>query len=82
MGNTFIQISGPFSAYKNILEKLEKNSFRHIGIQSDTSHKVKINGDEYEIGKTGMLEFSNVIIDSLAFMQNESELTLVDIILE
>ena len=82
MKNSFIQLSGPFSAYRNVLENLESHNFKHIGIQSETSHLVRVNGEEYEIGKTGMLEFSDVIIDSLAFLQQESELTIIDAILK
>ena len=43
---------------------------------------ITINNEDFEIGKTGILEFDNVQITSLSFKQDELSSTLIDCVLE
>lgn len=87
MNKKFIQIKGPFKTKENIISYIKDDypDFRYIkkiGIQTKVSNKCNINGEIFEIGKTGILEFNDVKIISLFFLQDESEFTLVDCIIE
>jgi hypothetical protein len=53
-----------------------------IGIQSKVGHQCKINDYVFEIGKTGILEFNDVEIFSLSFLQDEEESTIIDCIID
>lgn len=87
MNGKYAQIQGPFTKNEDLVPimKIEfNNSFRHIqriGIQSKPSNKVNINGQIFEIGKTGILEFNEVEIVSLYFIQDELESTIIDCII-
>ena len=43
---------------------------------------INYDGENFEIGKTGMLQFQDTHITSIKFSQNEDEKTLVECILE
>lgn len=82
----FIQLRGPFKANESIFS-LENGVFiEKIGIQSKPTHlfTLQLNGDNedriFEIGKTFLLECSNIEVKSLKFNQDEDESTIVDIL--
>lgn len=82
----FVQVHGPFSKNEEIIDIIKKNvpsflSIKKLGIQSISTHKCKINGQDFEIGKTEILEFNEVEIKSIYFEQDEPKSTLIDCIL-
>lgn len=86
--NNFIQLHGPFKANEELINKIKENfvnsfdSIKKIGIQSEPGNICFINQQDFEIGKTKILEFDKVNITSLYFKQDESENTLIDCILK
>lgn len=88
MNGSFIQLRGPFAKNQDLIDYIKKNldpSFKHIkkiGIQSQKGHLININGKTFEIGFTKILEFNNVQIKTLSFLQEESNTTLIDCIIE
>ena len=62
--------------YSGVLEKI--NSIFRVGISSMPYHKVKINGETFEIGKTGILEIQDSIISSIIFLQDEDPSTIIE----
>lgn len=87
LNTKLMEINGPFSAREDIFTLLKVKypeiNFSYIsklGIYGKTKHEVRINGKDFELGKTGMLEFSDVQITSLFFLQNEDYFTIVDCI--
>lgn len=51
-----------------------------LGIQAKIGTKVKINGINCVIGKTGILEIENANIESLIFPEGADDTTLIDYI--
>lgn len=88
MNDKFIQIRGPFTAGQDLISYIKTqygsnfNYIKKIGIQTKVKNEVTINNVDFEIGKTGILEFENVQINSLSFKQDELSSTLIDCILE
>jgi hypothetical protein len=88
INDKFIQLHGPFKANEELINIIKKNyinnfnSIKKIGIQSISTNICCINGQNFEIGKTGILEFNEVNITSLYFKQNELATTLIDCLLE
>ena len=86
MNDKFFQLKGPFKANQDLVQLIETESamsyIKKLGIQSIPSHKCNINNKVFEIGKTDLLEFDDVMITSLFFLQEEPESTLVDCVLE
>lgn len=88
MNDKFIQIRGPFSAGQDLISyikteyKTNFNYIKRIGIQTKVKNEITINNKDFEIGKTGILEFDNVQITSLSFKQDELSSTLIDCVLE
>lgn len=86
MNGSYAQLQGPFNKNEDIITIMKlkfENSFRHlkrIGIQTKPENKININGQIFEIGQTGILEFNEVEIISLYFMQDEPESTIIDCI--
>ena len=86
----YVQLQGPFTEGTELLIEMGKKLFNeesnippnlyieHIGIQSSFEQLCEINGERFEIGKTGILEIRNTIITSFKFSQNEPEETIVD----
>jgi hypothetical protein len=85
----YVQLQGPFTKDTELLIEIGKKLFNesdippnlyieHIGIQSSFEQLCEINGERFEIGKTGILEIRNTIITSFKFSQNEPEETIVD----
>lgn len=82
----FVQLHGPFYKNEELTDIIKKDfpiflNIKKIGIQSPRSHICCINEENFEIGKTGILEFENVNIYSLYFKQDEPATTLIDCIL-
>ena len=88
MNDKFIQIRGPFFAGQDLISyikteyKTNFNYIKKIGIQTKVKNEITINNEDFEIGKTGILEFDNVQITSLSFKQDELSSTLIDCVLE
>lgn len=85
MNNRFVQICGPFSANVEVMDSVEKSvgsTIQHLGIQSQIKNFVKINGQLFEIGSTCFLEFSEVNITSIIFLQNEPASTIIDMLIK
>lgn len=85
MNDKYIQIRGPFAANEDIITtvKSANPNFQYatrVGIQAKPTHLININGQKFEIGKTEILELSEVQITSLFFLQNELESTIVDLV--
>jgi hypothetical protein len=87
MGNRFIQVSGPFIANEEIFTKVKElnsdaSSIKKIGIQAPVKDQCKINGEIFEIGKTGSLQLDDVKVTSIYFLQDEADDALIDCIVE
>ena len=82
----FIQVHGPFKANEDIVEYIKNKVspgsryIANVGIQANEGRQCRINGQIFEIGQRGILIFNDVRINSMSFLQDESELTLVDCI--
>lgn len=78
------QLIGPFEENEELFEKINDNAIEevayvnHLGIQTDVSNYVYINGEKYEIGKTGIYEIGNAKVTSLYFAQNVDNNTIID----
>lgn len=86
INDKFIQVHGPFKKNKELVDIIKKNypsflNIKKLGIQSISTHICCINGQNFEIGKTEILEFNEVSITSIYFKQDEPATTLVDCIL-
>jgi hypothetical protein len=87
MNDKFIQIQGPFNARQDVISLIKQQSsnnfsfIKKIGIQSKVGHKCNINDCVFEIGSTEILEFDEVRISSLYFLQSEEESTIIDCII-
>lgn len=89
MNDKMVQITGPFAAREDIVSDIRSRydpDFLYIkkcGIQAKGEHMVNINGNLCEIGsRTEMLEYNNVKITSMYFLQDEPRWTTIDCILE
>ena len=87
MNKFYYQLRGPFNASENILDKIkqENSSFEYaskIGIQAKPTTIIQINGRDFEIGKTGILEFSEEEINSIIFNTAQNNLCIIDLIIK
>lgn len=85
MNDKFIQIQGPFKKNIEVINLIKQTSvnflyINKLGIQSKVGNMLKINNKIFEIGKTGIIEFNDVEINSIIFLQDESALTIIDCI--
>ena len=78
------QLQGPFAANEDLYAKMKEqmcltlvNVFK-IGIFSKVGHFVNINGQSFELGKTGILEVRDTDITSLYFEQDETLDSFID----
>lgn len=84
----YVQLQGPFKKNEEltfIIKEKFKGNFGYIsriGIQSRYQTKIAINGEEFIIGLSGMLDIRNVQITSCYFLNDVSDLTIVDCIIE
>lgn len=86
LNDKFVQLHGPFDKEEELTDKIKENypdfrGIRKLGIQSVKTNICCINGQDFEIGKTEILEFDEVNVTSLFFKQGEPATTLVDCIL-
>lgn len=79
------QLTGPFVANTEILYLVKAdakvsaiNYLTKVGICYERGSFVKINGVDFEIGKTGILEFEDVRITSLKFSQDVDDKAVID----
>ncbi len=82
----FVQIHGPFKQGEELVDIIKKDfpsflNIKKLGIQSISTHICCIDGQNFEIGKTEILEFNEVNVTSIYFKQDEPATTLVDCIL-
>ncbi len=82
----FVQIHGPFKRNEELVDIIKRNfsnflNIKKLGIQSISTHICCINGQNFEIGKTEILEFNEVNITSIYFKQDEPVTTLIDCVL-
>ena len=87
MNTKNIQIRGPFEEGEDLVDRIKDEypdfrSVQRIGICTKVRNYVKLNDITFEIGKTGILQFKDVRVTSIKFMQDESESTVVDCVLE
>ena len=87
MNTKNVQIRGPFQKDEELIDRIKMESpdfksIERIGICTKVRNYVKLNDEVFEVGKTGILQFKNVEIISIKFMQEESESTVVDCVLE
>lgn len=90
MGTNYYQsqLTGPFSTTDEIMNKIRENAavkfsrVSHLGIQTDVRNFVIINGEEVEIGKTGIYEIGNTEITSIRFKQDVDKNTIIDYTIE
>ena len=78
-----IQIKGPFTNEQNIVNEITKQYsnlqyIERLGIQSRPTHLVKIDDVTCEMGKTGLLEWDDIAINTISFLQDEPASTLVE----
>lgn len=86
INDKFVQLHGPFKKDEELVDIIKKDypnflNIKKLGIQSVSTHFCSINGQNFEIGKTEILEFNNVGITSLYFNQDEPATTLIDCVL-
>ena len=82
------QQAGYFLADQEIMDliALQCNNYyagfiSRLGIQAPEKSVFLINGEAIEMGKTGMYEINNVIINSLLFEENSSSDVVIDYII-
>lgn len=82
------QLVGPFSASEELFDTIKENSaidveyVSHLGIQTEVGIIVLINGEEVEIGKTGIYEIGNTEITSIQFQTDVDKNTIIDYTIE
>ena len=82
------QLKGPFIANEELVTKIGMDAdftnfyIRQLGIQTDVGNLVSIDGDIREIGKTGIYEIGNTKIDSLFFIQDTDENSIIDYVIQ
>ncbi len=86
INDKFVQIHGPFEKNEELVDIIKKNfpsflNIKKLGIQSISAHICCINGRNFEIGKTEILEFDGINVTSIFFRQDEPANTIVDCIL-
>jgi hypothetical protein len=90
MAYGFGQLSGFFDPFDDLMWKVGAQSSKEIialtkiGIQLEKANRVFLNNKEFEIGKTGKLEFDDVYITSiqLANRNNTDKTTPIFAILD
>lgn len=81
------QLQAPFTANQELMDIIrgdaakEVNYLWHLGIQVPTGTIVTINGEDVEVGKTGIYEIGNTEVTSLYFKSNISS-GLIDYVIK
>lgn len=82
------QLVGPFEAGDGLFKYIQEQAsvdfdfVSHLGIQTKVGSSVFINGEEFEIGKTGIYEIWDARITSISFAQDVDKNTIVDYTIE
>lgn len=82
------QLIGPFSAGEELYDKIKAAAavnvayVKHLGVQTDVRNIILINGEEREIGKTGIYEIGNTEITSIQFPVDVDKNTILDFVIE
>lgn len=74
-----VELRGPFNKGQELLGNY--SNIKKLSVFGKVSNYVTINDEEFELGKTGMLEIQNTWINSLFFNQDEDELTHINFII-
>ena len=78
------QLEGPFTANEELFDKIQAAAVKpvayvsHLGVQTDIRNYIYINGEKYEVGKTGIYEVGNTEIKSIYFSQNTDANSIID----
>lgn len=78
------QLLGPFTANENLIELIQQDAIgeidyvKHLGIQTDIGTFVSINNNIVEIGKTGIYEIGNTEVNSIFFLENTDDNSIID----
>ena len=78
------QLTGPFAAGEELYTKIKENAnipisrVEHLGIQAEVGSIVYINGEPYEIGKTGIYEITNAEVTSIYFKDDVDHHYIID----
>ena len=72
------QVSGFFSPTRDLMLAVKEQSKKiialtKIGIQMEKANRIILNGKEFEIGKTGKLEFDDVYVTSIKLGNRDKE---------
>lgn len=84
MNKFYGQIRGPFTAGEDIFAKIKvkmggtSNYLSTLGIQAFCGKLVNINGNQFEIGPAEMLDFEDINVTSLSFVDDVGEDTIID----
>lgn len=84
MNAKLVQVQGPFLTNQELVNLIDNTEFKYIkeiGISTKIKNYVKLDGETFEIGKTGILQIQNTHITSVQFSQDVGEETLVDFVL-
>ena len=78
------QLLGPFTANEDLMDLIQQDAIgeidyvKHLGIQTNIGAFVSINNSIVEIGKTGIYEIGNTEINSIYFLENTDDNTIID----
>lgn len=78
------QLLGPFTANEELIDLIQQDAIReidyvkHLGIQTDIGIFVSVNGNIVEIGKTGIYEIGNTQVNSIFFLNDTDDNTIID----
>lgn len=87
INDKFVQLTGPFEIRQDLIPIIRKQCsdfhfVTRLGISAVDGDMVSINGEVFEIGKTGMFEVKNINISSIYFLKDMPETTIVDCVLD
>lgn len=78
------QLRGPFTANQELIDLIQNDAIgeikyvKHLGIQADITTIIKINGEDVEIGKTGIYEIGNTEVTSIYFLEDTDDNAIID----
>ena len=78
------QLIGPFEANQELIDLINQDAIgeiqyvKHLGVQAKVRTFLSINGEEVEIGKTGIYEIGNTEINSIYFLEDTDDTAIID----
>ena len=78
------QLLGPFEANQELMDLIQQDALReieyvkHLGIQTEIGSLLKIDDETIEVGKTGIYEIGNTEINSIYFLEDTDDNTIID----